>query len=118
MKTWIMLLASIFLGSVGQLLIKYGLNGSRTEGLASAAYIYTAILNPHVAAGLLSYGLSMIFWFLALRQAPLSLLYPMVSLSYIFVAAGSAVFLGETLSPMRILGIGVIIVGVVLVART
>lgn len=118
MHTWFFALTSIFLASVGQLLLKYGLNSARTDGLSSLSYLKVVAVNPCVVGGLLSYGLSVILWLLALRQTQLSLLYPLVSLSYVLVAAGSALILGETLPPVRVVGIAVIIAGVLLVVRS
>lgn len=113
-----MMLFSILLASSGQILIKFGINNTRTEGLSSFAYVYTVIINKNVAMGIIAYGLSVIFWLLALRQAPLSLLYPMVSLSYIFVIIGSVVILGESLSTMKIIAISIIMIGVILLAKS
>ncbi|HUX74468.1 MAG TPA: EamA family transporter [Steroidobacteraceae bacterium] len=50
--------------------------------------------------------------------APVSVAYPMLSLGYVVVAAASVLWLGETLSPAKVLGIGLICLGVVLVSRS
>jgi multidrug transporter EmrE-like cation transporter len=42
----------------------------------------------------------------------------MLSLGYVVSAFGAWMFLGEAVSPQRLVAIGVIIVGVVLLART
>lgn len=42
----------------------------------------------------------------------------MVSLSYVAVAAGAALLMGESLPPMRMAGLAVIIGGVILLARS
>ena len=116
LNSLIIALVSIVLASGGQLLLKYGINNSGTAGVSAVTYFWNVILNFHVISGLLLYMLSVVFWLLALRQAQLSMLYPVVSLSYILVAAGSALFLGESLPIARIIGVAVIISGVVLVA--
>ncbi len=68
-------------------------------------------------AGMLCYGTSVCVWLAALSKAPVSTAYPMLSLGYIVVAAVSVLWLGETLTPAKVMGIALICVGVVLVSR-
>jgi drug/metabolite transporter (DMT)-like permease len=49
---------------------------------------------------------------LALRHGELSVLYPLISLSYVWVAILSVVVFGEAMNPFKILGIFVIMAGV------
>ncbi len=118
MKTWVIVIISILLGACGQLLLKFGVNNSRTEGLSSLTYIFNMFINQYVIFGILSYVLSLTLWLIALRYMSLSLLYPMVSLSYFFVALGSFIFLGESISTMRIFAISIIMIGVLLLAKS
>ena len=60
----------------------------------------------------------MLFRSAALSKAPVSTAYPMLSLGYIVVAAISVLWLGETLSPAKVMGIALICVGVFLVSRS
>ncbi len=117
MQAWLLALTSIALSAAGQLLLKHGLNQVQ-PAVSAPAFLVAALTNLRVVAGLAAYGVSLLFWLLALRQHPLSLMYPLVSLSYVAVAVGSVLFLGETLSPARIGGLAVIILGVVMVARS
>jgi multidrug transporter EmrE-like cation transporter len=57
-------------------------------------------------------------WLAALSKAPVSTAYPMLSLGYIVVTAISVLWLGETLSPAKAMGIALICAGVVLVSRS
>jgi multidrug transporter EmrE-like cation transporter len=54
----------------------------------------------------------------ALSKVPVSIAYPMLSIGYVVNAVAAHYLLGEGLSAMRMTGIGVIIVGVFLVARS
>ncbi|WP_299010885.1 4-amino-4-deoxy-L-arabinose-phosphoundecaprenol flippase subunit ArnF [uncultured Shewanella sp.] len=71
-----------------------------------------------IITGLLCYALSMICWIVALKQLPLSLAYPLLSLSYILVyfAAISLPGLNETFSGIKLLGIICILIGLYLMA--
>jgi len=68
--------------------------------------------------GLACYVVSVVLWVVALSKVPVSIAYPMLSIGYIVNAVAAHYLFGETLSTMRLAGIGVIIVGVYMVARS
>jgi multidrug transporter EmrE-like cation transporter len=73
---------------------------------------------PAFYAGMACYAISIVVWLVALSRLPVSVAYPLLSVGYV-VNAGLAYFLfGETLTMQKLLGIGFIILGVVLVARS
>jgi len=74
--------------------------------------------NPYLWSGLCCYALSIGLWLAVLSKVQVSLAYPMLSVGYIIAAVLGYVFLHESLSPHRMLGIGVICLGVVLISRT
>jgi multidrug transporter EmrE-like cation transporter len=76
------------------------------------------MLEPRIVGGTACYALSLVFWIMALSRVPVSIAYPMVSLGFALNALLAWWLLGEAVTPMRMAGIGVIIVGVVLVARS
>ncbi len=65
-------------------------------------------------AGLFLYGISSMFFIYALHFDELTIIYPMTSLSYVWVYLISIKFLGERVSIKKWLGITFIILGVVL----
>ena len=60
----------------------------------------------------------MVVWILALSRVEVSIAYPMLSLGYVVNAVAAYYLFGEDVNAMRMSGIFVIIVGVVLVARS
>jgi drug/metabolite transporter (DMT)-like permease len=60
----------------------------------------------------------MINWLLTLDHADVSFALPITALSYVSVALVSRFWLGEAITPWRIAGMAVILVGVILVARS
>lgn len=110
------LLASVLLGVVGQLLMKWGLVEPKPLWTGGPSFTRTISSWP-VLAGLISYACSSVFWLLALKQMPISVAYPMVSLGYVGVALAGYYLFNEPMSAVRWVGIGVILVGVVIVAR-
>ena len=104
------ILLAVLLGTAAQLLLKAGTNAAPVgPGLA---------LEPRILAGIGCYAVGLIVWILALSKTPVSVAYPMVSVGFALNALLAWWLLGEAVTPMRMLGIAVIIVGVVLVART
>jgi multidrug transporter EmrE-like cation transporter len=75
-------------------------------------------LNAPILAGLTCYAFSVVVWVLALSRVDVSVAYPMLSIGYVVNALAAWMLFSETLSPPRVAGIGVIIVGCWLVARS
>ena len=104
------ILFAVLLGTVAQLLLKAGTNATPV-GLGLA-------LEPRILAGIACYVVGLVVWILALSKTPVSIAYPMVSLGFALNALLAWWLLGEAVTPLRMAGIGVIVVGVVLVARS
>jgi len=120
--TWILILTGVGLNAAAQLLLKIA-----TRPLAHFSDFHpntlldgAGILFKSVPfwSGMLCYGFSVCVWVAALSKAPVSTAYPMLSLGYVVVVLVSVFVLGETLSPAKVLGIGLICAGVVLVSRS
>jgi multidrug transporter EmrE-like cation transporter len=109
-STGLVLLCTIF-GAAGQMLIKTGANR-----LTSASAL-DMLRNPHVFFGYGLYGFSTILLILALRDGELSILYPVISLTYVWVTLLSLVILHETVNPLKITGLALIILGVALLGK-
>ena len=104
------ILAGVLLNATAQLLLKAGTN-AMPLGLRLA-------IEPHILAGLACYVISVVVWVVALSRVPVSIAYPMLSIGYVVNALAAWALLGEALTPMRMAGIAVIVVGVFMVARS
>jgi drug/metabolite transporter (DMT)-like permease len=97
--TFGLLLFSISLGSIAQLCLKIGLKLHPIHGahspLQTIANIVTAMLTPWVLTGLLIYGFSTFIWLLLISRVRLSVVYPMISISYVIVMFLSVLILHE-----------------------
>ena len=105
-----LVLVGVLLNAAAQLLLKAGTN-AMPLGLRLA-------LEPHILGGLACYAVSVVVWVAALSRVPVSIAYPMLSIGYVVNAIAAWQLLGESLSSLRLSGIGVIIVGVFMVARS
>lgn len=122
LTTWALILVGVGLNAAAQLLLK-----AATRPLAAFTRLDTETLVASVLVlarsvpfwiGMACYGASLCVWLAALARAPVSIAYPMLSIGYIVVAFASVLWLGESLSIGKILGIALICAGVVLVSRS
>ncbi len=104
------LFAGVLLNATAQLLLKAGTNAVPL-GLRLA-------IEPHILGGLACYVVSVVVWVVGLSKVPVSIAYPMLSLGYVINAVAAYYLLGESVTPMRLAGTAVIIVGVFVVARS
>jgi multidrug transporter EmrE-like cation transporter len=118
---YFLILSGVVLNAVAQLLLKAGTNAvGRFEFVAQniGPVGLRLALEPHILGGVFCYFVSLIVWVMGLSRIDVSIAYPMLSLGYVLNAAAAWYLFGESLGPMRIAGIGFIIFGVVLVARS
>jgi drug/metabolite transporter (DMT)-like permease len=80
-------------------------------------WLEAALSNPWVLAGILGYLGSFAAWMVLLNRLPLSLGFPLTSIVMLSVVLASCLFFGETITPGRMIGIGLIIAGVTLTGR-
>ena len=103
----LMLLFTAF-STAGQYLLKLGAESFNLS-------ITSLLTNYHVMLGLLFYGAAAALMLTAMKHAELSVIYPFVALSYVWVALGAFLFLKENLLITNWLGIALIVSGVGLV---
>lgn len=80
------------------------------------ALIPALITNPYIMGGLLFYGVSTVIWIITLKQVPLSVASPFMSLSYVFIFLYAFFVLKEKMLAQNIAGLFLIIIGVILVS--
>jgi multidrug transporter EmrE-like cation transporter len=116
-----LVLTGVLLNAVAQLLLKAGAGSLADLELRARNALVIAsrlVVNVPIIAGLACYVLSVVVWILALARVEVSVAYPMLSIGYVVNALAAWWLFGENLSGARLAGIGVILLGVWLVART
>lgn len=115
------ILTGVCLNALAQLLLKAGTNAVGVIHLTADNWFSTGVklaTQLPIIGGLTCYVISVVVWIVALSRVDVTIAYPMISLGYIINALGAWYFLGEAVSAQRLLAIGVIIVGVVLLTRS
>ena len=116
-----LILTGVLLNAVAQLLLKAGarvIAGFEFTPANAVVIAGRVALNLPILAGLACYAISVIVWILALSRVDVSIAYPMLSIGYVVTALAAAWLFGEPLGALRVAGIGVIILGVWMVARS
>jgi drug/metabolite transporter (DMT)-like permease len=116
-----LLFTGVLLNAAAQLLLKAGTNVLGVITLTRDNWIGQfgrIAVEPHFIAGVACYGVSLIVWIIGLSRVPVSMAYPLLSLGYVINAVAAHYLLGEAVTVGRWLGIGFIVVGVWLVARS
>lgn len=122
-KSMILILVAVLLGVLGQLLLKMGMTQVGTlefgSGLAGLIQVGIRVFsNLRVLGGFAAYGLSSLFWIVVLSKIDLSLAYPMLALNYVLVPLAAWLLLSEEVPPLRWLGIGIVVAGVIVISRS
>jgi drug/metabolite transporter (DMT)-like permease len=99
-----LVLAASFIGSFGAVFLKSG-----SERLRNG---FWNLFNWKLATGVLLFVLSSLFFVEGIREGELSVLYPMVSLGYIWTLLWSRLFFGEPFTRGKFLGLALIVLGV------
>lgn len=111
---------AVLINASAQLLLKAGatkLSVVLADGNLGSIAI-KAITQPFIVIALVLYVLSVAIWIFVLAKVPVSVAYPLLSIGYIANAIAAYYLFGESLNALKICGIFVIILGVILVAKS
>jgi len=109
-------LISILTNAVGQYLLKSGaLKLGSVDDRDLVGYIWGVATTPQLVLGLCCYGLGALAYILLLTRVNLSVAGPAVALAYVISVIIGVFWFKETIPPMRLVGLGAIVFGVILV---
>ena len=111
----------LFRSATAQLLLKAGTNAVGHFEFSMENLVPVGLklaLEPHILGGIFCYVISLVVWVLGLSRVPVSIAYPMLSIGYVLNAVAAWYLFGESLTALRLTGIGFIIVGVFLVTKS
>lgn len=112
----------ITMGAVGGILMKVGADHIGPVQIASfeqlASYLFRLFTDLTSLGGIALYFFSAVVWAYLLTKLDISLVQPILALTYVVTPILAIFLLNEHVSLMRWIGIAVIIVGVFIVARS
>ena len=107
---------TVILTAYGQVAIKWQVlkAGAFPEPLAEKVlFLFQLLLNPWVVNAFATALLASIFWMAAMTRLQLSHTYPFMSMAFVLIMVASGVFFNEIITPMKITGIMLIVLGIV-----
>ena len=116
-----LILSSVLLNALAQLFLKKGMISlghfefTVTNLIPKSAM---AAVNLSIWGGLLCYVISVGIWMLVLSRVDVSYAYPFLSVGYIITTIIGYLYFNEDISQYRILGISLICLGVIFVAKS
>lgn len=103
------MLTASFVGSFGGVFLKLGADRLKRNLVALAT-------NWRLALGVFFYLLSSVFFVKGVTKGELSVLFPMVALGSVWTLFWSRLFLGEVITRNKLIAVGMILAGMVLMA--
>jgi len=116
-----LVLTGVLLNAAAQLLLKAGTNAVGHFEFTSTNLVPVGLrlaLEPHILGGVACYVVSLVVWIMALSRVEVSIAYPLLSIGYVINAVAAWYLFGESVNAVRMAGIGFIVIGVFLVARS
>jgi multidrug transporter EmrE-like cation transporter len=106
-KSMLLVFAASLIGSFGAVFLKMG--AARLDGTVMS------FANKRLVLGVTLFLGSSAFYALGIKDGELSVLYPMVSLGYLWTLLWSKLFFNEPFTSTKFLGLALILLGVVFV---
>ncbi len=112
----------VALTTFAQIALKLGVSGTRAQQALVdkdwMAFLWSAASSPPIIFGVAAYTASAVLWLFVLAKVEVSFAYPFVAVGFLLVMAFGAMYLGESVTWVRVLGTVLVVGGVLLVARS
>lgn len=115
-----LIFTGVMLNAAAQILMKAGTNSIGYFEFSAGNILPVGMklaTEWHIIVALFCYALSVVIWILALSRVPVSIAFPMLSMAYVVNAVAAWYLLGEAFSLTKVVGMGVIILGVIIISR-
>jgi len=114
---WGVLCCALFV-TASVVCLKKGVDDTQNLHITLSWLEMQALVSGWIWAGILCFIISFVFWLKVLKVLPLNIAFNLVNIEHIFVPLASYLFLGETISSMRAVGIGIVLLGVWVIAES
>ena len=115
----VLFFVAILLEDMGFILLSRGMKATRTDtGSGFQGRILAILRHPQIVIGVLLQAVYYILLLGLLKELPVSLVVPMTGFGYVLTAWLARIFLKEKIPLLRWGGISLIMIGVVLIARS
>jgi multidrug transporter EmrE-like cation transporter len=116
-----LVMTGVLLNAIAQLALKASVSDTGIINLDMQSLLSSAgslASNLWLWLGLICYAISVVVWILALSRVDVSIAYPMLSVGYIVNAIAASQLFNEPMGIGKVIGIGIIMLGVYVLARS
>jgi len=119
MKVILLALAAPVIGTLGQILLKYGMGQvgaiTRSDFDRPISLVASIFMNRWILMAISLYVLGLIIWLIVLSKLDLSYAYGVLALTYVLIPLASLLIFNENIPVMRWIGIGGICISIVVI---
>lgn len=121
MNPYLYILGTLLFTVYGQIILKWRLSGLKIvlpENLIDKiVYMFKLLFDPYIFSGLLSAFVASFFWMAAMTKFEITQAYPFMSLAPAMVFVVGILFLGETFTIGKVVGLALIIIGTIVTVK-
>ncbi|MEO5719676.1 MAG: hypothetical protein ABIR29_14045 [Chthoniobacterales bacterium] len=117
LNPWVQLAICVLLATAAEIFLKLGAEATANPADPWSWTGLTGLRSSWVWWGILVSVISLFNWLATIRKLPLTIAFPVGNAVHILVPLSSWIFLGEAILPRRWLGIGLVLVGLLIVAK-
>lgn len=120
MSGYLYIALTILFTVYGQLILKWQVSQAGVLPVGTGAkfgFLFGLFLNPWIVSGFLAAFLASLAWMAAMTKFNLSHAYPFMGLSFVLVLIGSGIFFGEAVTPLKIVGTALIVIGITVASQ-
>ncbi len=117
---YVYIFATISLTVYGQLIFKWRIprfGPLPTDILGKLKFLLLLFSDPVIFSGFIASFMSLLAWWAVMTKFELSYAFPLLSLNTVLLLILSWLLLGESISSFKIVGVGLIVLGTVVVAQ-
>jgi undecaprenyl phosphate-alpha-L-ara4N flippase subunit ArnF len=111
------ILACALVGTAAEVTLKMGAAATASSPTVLPWLGLSGLESGWVWLGIIFTVLSFVFWVRAVRRIPLSIAFTFSNIIHVFVPLSCWLFLGEAITPLRWLGITLVLAGLAVIAR-
>ena len=115
LKLLIILLVGLAFESAGVVLLKKGITHIGAMNSVNAAEVFRVVkagaVSPQILLGVFFEALFFLCLLVLMGKSDISFLWPLTALSFVFATFAAIIFLGESVSPVRWIGVILIVIG-------
>jgi len=119
--SYLYIFGTIFFTVLGQILIKWRMNnmpGLPDKGILELfSYFFKLLIDPYIFGGFVSAFAASIFWLAAMTKFEITVAYPFMSIAPALVFIVGVLFLGESFTIGKVVGLALIIIGVIVTVK-